>query len=420
MTANLASASITATGATTTRTFGARFSDYINVIDYGADSTGVNDSTTAIQNAVNANTASQTNGNIGTIYFPRGTYKVTGTIYLPPAKPGTLSTAASFNGQIAGATLTVNSMTSGTIAVNQLVQGTGLKANQFISSQVTGTPGGVGTYALGTVTQTVGAEAMTTLAARAAYGSSSWVIRGDGPGSTNITGNVSGFIFDCSAAWNTANSASGYLMEGLRVANTNTTALTSGAIRVAGTSFTTLINCEAYGQIGFSTYDNANNARNIAFINCYYSGCAVTPPFGSTDCIGWLCSGNSHNYLGCEASGQNFGMVLSAATHVLSSCHFEVNNTALLLGLTGDLATETTFNGAVIQCALEGNGIGIDCANVSNSLFQGLTFLGETTGIGGVAAQSSSYGFKARDSKFVKSKIDGLVTGGFILLRLCI
>jgi len=42
----------------------------VNVLDYGADRTGVTDSTTAVQNAVNAIK------NIGgSVYFPRGTYK---------------------------------------------------------------------------------------------------------------------------------------------------------------------------------------------------------------------------------------------------------------------------------------------------------------------------------------------------------
>lgn len=43
-----------------------------NVVDYGADKTGGNDSTTAIQNAINA----VQNAGGGTVYLPEGTYKV--------------------------------------------------------------------------------------------------------------------------------------------------------------------------------------------------------------------------------------------------------------------------------------------------------------------------------------------------------
>ena len=43
-----------------------------NVLDYGADNTGANDATTAIQNAINA----VQNAGGGTVYLPSGTYKV--------------------------------------------------------------------------------------------------------------------------------------------------------------------------------------------------------------------------------------------------------------------------------------------------------------------------------------------------------
>jgi hypothetical protein len=49
-----------------------------NVIDYGADPTGVADSTAAIQAALDSN--------IGTVFFPQGTYKTTAPIDLPDFK----------------------------------------------------------------------------------------------------------------------------------------------------------------------------------------------------------------------------------------------------------------------------------------------------------------------------------------------
>lgn len=45
---------------------------YVNVVDYGADATGANDSTSAIQSAINA--VQDAGG--GTVYLPAGTYKV--------------------------------------------------------------------------------------------------------------------------------------------------------------------------------------------------------------------------------------------------------------------------------------------------------------------------------------------------------
>lgn len=56
---------------------------YFNVIDYGADQTGGSDSTTAIQNAINAAQASG-----GAVYAPPGTYLISST--LGPNSAGTL------------------------------------------------------------------------------------------------------------------------------------------------------------------------------------------------------------------------------------------------------------------------------------------------------------------------------------------
>lgn len=59
----------TATGSITARTHGDRAADRINVLDYGADRTGVADCTTAVAAAYAALPAAG-----GTLYFPRGTY----------------------------------------------------------------------------------------------------------------------------------------------------------------------------------------------------------------------------------------------------------------------------------------------------------------------------------------------------------
>lgn len=53
------------------RTTASKLQESVSVLDFGADPTGVSDSTTAIQNAVNVG---------GTVYFPAGTYKITAPI----------------------------------------------------------------------------------------------------------------------------------------------------------------------------------------------------------------------------------------------------------------------------------------------------------------------------------------------------
>lgn len=53
-----------------------------NVLDYGADPTGVADSTTAIRNAIAAAQADQSDFTLPIVEFPKGTYLTTGEIYI--------------------------------------------------------------------------------------------------------------------------------------------------------------------------------------------------------------------------------------------------------------------------------------------------------------------------------------------------
>lgn len=55
------------------RTVESKLQDMVSVLDFGADPTGVNDSTAAIENAIN-------NSHRKAVYFPRGIYKVTDTL----------------------------------------------------------------------------------------------------------------------------------------------------------------------------------------------------------------------------------------------------------------------------------------------------------------------------------------------------
>lgn len=54
--------------------------------------------------------------------------------------------AASVTGAIAATTLTVSAVSSGTLSVGQVISGSGMTVGTRIVAQLTGTPGGVGTY----------------------------------------------------------------------------------------------------------------------------------------------------------------------------------------------------------------------------------------------------------------------------------
>jgi hypothetical protein len=72
--------------------------------------------------------------------------------------------AATFTGSISGSTLTVTALATGTIAVGGTLSGTGgagVVAGTQIVSQLSGTPGGVGSYALNVPEQTIPSSSMS-------------------------------------------------------------------------------------------------------------------------------------------------------------------------------------------------------------------------------------------------------------------
>jgi len=64
----------TATGTTTARNLVTRFADVVNVKDFGADPTGISDSTSAIQSAISSG---------GATYIPKGVYLISANITIP-------------------------------------------------------------------------------------------------------------------------------------------------------------------------------------------------------------------------------------------------------------------------------------------------------------------------------------------------
>lgn len=70
-------------------------------------------------------------------------------------------TPGAITASIAGSVLTVSAVAAGVLAAGQAVAGAGVAAGTLIIGQLSGTPGGPGTYSV-TGSQVVGSEAMTT------------------------------------------------------------------------------------------------------------------------------------------------------------------------------------------------------------------------------------------------------------------
>jgi len=90
-----------------------------------------------------------------------GTYTINISQSLASAQFYTSSSGAIVTGAIAGTTLTVSAVSSGTLYVGQTIQGAGVTANTMITALGTGT-GGTGTYTVST-SQTVASETLYAL-----------------------------------------------------------------------------------------------------------------------------------------------------------------------------------------------------------------------------------------------------------------
>jgi len=136
------------------------------------------------------------------VYIVDGAYRYTWRISTPAA--------AIFLGSLSGTTLTVTSLSSGTLAVGQEVFGVGIANETVITALGTGT-GGTGTYTVN-ISQTVASEDMSTAAAGAI-----------------VTGSISGTTLTVSAV------TSGVLYVGQTIQGTGVTANTMITALVSGT-----------------------------------------------------------------------------------------------------------------------------------------------------------------------------------------
>lgn len=108
---------------------------------------------------------------------------------------GTIQTAAAgatiagFSGTASFATnvMTVTVASSGTVKVGDLVTSAGVAAGTYVLNQLTGTPGGVGTYTLSTTPGTIAAQAVTTTS----YVETGFFISGFPVGGTGAVGELS-------------------------------------------------------------------------------------------------------------------------------------------------------------------------------------------------------------------------------------
>ncbi len=149
----------------------------------------------AAWNLVSVLVALEANVNISNV--PLSTFGTVGSVAVVPVTASNYLyenlQAAAFTASISGTTLTVTAVASGTLAVGQLVSGTGVSAGTTITALGSGS-GGTGTYTL-SASQTVAPESMTS-SQYFKIGSVQWeaahptVLQGTATTGTLVSGNI--------------------------------------------------------------------------------------------------------------------------------------------------------------------------------------------------------------------------------------
>jgi hypothetical protein len=156
---------------------------------------------------------------------------------------------AAINGSITGTTLTVGTLTSGTLAAGQILNGTGVTAGTYITVQLTGTAGGVGTYTVSTG-QTAAVQAITARAPGVVYDS------------------VSGALVVSSRTTGTGSSigyATGALSGSLMLTQGSGAVLSQGAAATDPATFMNAIIATTQNWASFMTTWEPSEADKIAF-----------------------------------------------------------------------------------------------------------------------------------------------------------
>lgn len=165
--------------------------------------------------------------------------------------------SVSFTGSIASTTLTASALTSGIIVPAMVVAGAGVTAGTVIVDQLTGTPGGAGTYSVD-ISQSVGSVAMT---GNAPSDTPAWgvvAVAGGGTGASTLTGYVKGSGTSPLTASATIPVAD--ITGTLPVANGGTGAATlTGYVKGNGTSAMTAAATVPYNDLAGHAWINASS-----------------------------------------------------------------------------------------------------------------------------------------------------------------
>lgn len=263
---------------------------------------------------------------------------------------------ASITASIATNVLTVTAVGSGTIAPGQLVSGAGVDPGIWIVSQLTGTPGGTGTYSL-SASDTVSSEAMTTKGADVVVTYDS--ISGAFVVTSGITGALSTIAF-----------ATGTIADDLKLQSAQGAVLSQGAAAASPAAFmnnllvvnrnwvTFFTSFDPDGGIGntvkqaFAAWKNSQNDQ-FAYI-CWDTDITPTNSLPASASLGQIlaANGDSGTCLIYEPSDQNLAAFVAGAA---ASIDFTATNGRISFAFKSQEGLVASVTDPTVATNLAGN-----------------------------------------------------------------
>lgn len=236
----------------------------------------------------------------------------------------------------------------------------------------------------------------------------SFTIYGESSGASQIFSSFNGFVFDTGG--NTTGISGGYIFEKLSVTNTNTTQYTSGCFRLGGAQNSIVRSCGGSGQV-WVTFEYPVGTR-LAQGSGIVENCMVAGD-GTSTCIGIVAAGDNMMVSHCILTNWGVAIALAGFNPVVLCCHFEINGTAIAVGMNGDGTSDACGAYSIISTTYEANGTGIDIIGGSAGVIMSWgMLLHNSATIGGVAPGICNYGLRIRDTTMHQTTIENGGTSG--------
>lgn len=238
---------------------------------------------------------------------------------------------------IVGTTMTVAGMTSGAIASGNVLTGTGVTAGTTVSQQLTGTPGGVGTYTV-SISQTVSATAITAALPAVSYDSilSAFVVNSSTTGSASTIGYGSGTI---AASLGLTQASGAVLSQGAALAVPGTFMAGVLAVQTNWYSFATVFEPVIADKVSFSSWANStNNTYAYSLWDTNAANIGSNPTGTAVQTI------NTAGYSGTIITYSDINAAVGAMGAVASINYNQKNGAITLMGKQFSGVTPSVYN----------------------------------------------------------------------------